>query len=441
MAGEFTLDKDGNITSISNQSGHYRPDADTFVKFLGALRDQNVPLNDSSHITPLGFKSAGASFDTETKTFDIHTLDRLEPNGMLKPASTTHEENPETKQGDIRQGYVGGGSEPDSAPPATEPVAQAGEPPLDEAARDALSERVRLEARTNPQVIDIMARVQHLHSGDQDAVDENLFSVLSYTDSPDHAPLRSQLLGEMQAGIRGPRPSEKVDAVTKEPFTEFPLLPQYVGENLPGLDNWHSKGQKAPTTYLTREQQDAKTVHIEDGKFRYPGGAVPEGKHIFVVTQDGRMIVDQPKQYVIHHSSLADGQPVRIAGEFTLDKNGNITSISNQSGHYRPDADTFLKFLGALRAQNVPLTQSSQVKPVGFETFGASFDTVEKSFDIHQLDQVKPNGMLQPGVSPHVTADHQKQTPPTTSLAPTWLRTAKQRIRSGSPEPLLLLAS
>ncbi|HEY6926071.1 MAG TPA: hypothetical protein VI653_21495, partial [Steroidobacteraceae bacterium] len=298
-----------------------------------------------------------------------------------------------------------------------------------------------LEATTNPRAVDISTRAAHLSKADSQVVDETLYAVLSYTDSPDHASLRGELLGAMQAGLNGPRRSENLDAVTRQPYREFPLLPQYVGENLPGLDNWHSSSRQEPTTYLTPEQQAEKTVHIENGKFRYSNEAVPEGKHIFVVTEDGRMIIGTPEENVIHHSSLAAGKPVRMAGELTLDKDGNITSVSNQSGHYRPDADTFVKFLRALREQSVPLNDASHITPVGFKSAGASFATQTQAFDIHELDRVEPNGILQPGIPPHATAEDRQQTSPTTSLFPMRPRATKQRTRGGSVEPPLSLAA
>jgi hypothetical protein len=173
------------------------------------------------------------------------------------------------------------------------------------------------------------------------------------------------------------------------------------------------------------------------------------GQYIFVVTKDGRMIADVPKKHEIHHSSLAAGQPVRMAGEFSVDSKGDIQYISNTSGHFRPDANTFVQFAATLRKQGLDLSKQGQVMPVGFQSGGSSFDAVpDKNFDIRQLDKVAPSGILKDMKAPAPTAREtpgaahlETPTPPTTLLSPAWRRTGKQRVIEGLPEPLLKMAA
>lgn len=58
-------------------------------------------------------------------------------------------------------------------------------------------------------------------------------------------------------------------------------------------------------------------------------------KGIFVLTMDGILRMG----YNLHHSDLTAGHPVLCAGEFKLNKDGAIKSISNKSGHFVPRTD------------------------------------------------------------------------------------------------------
>jgi hypothetical protein len=52
----------------------------------------------------------------------------------------------------------------------------------------------------------------------------------------------------------------------------------------------------------------------------------------FVITMDGRLIIGRG------HSLLANGKSVRFAGRIKTNREGVITDISNDSGHYLPEA-------------------------------------------------------------------------------------------------------
>ncbi len=70
---------------------------------------------------------------------------------------------------------------------------------------------------------------------------------------------------------------------------------------------------------------------------------------IFVVDADGRIFVHPaPKGGEIHHSSLAGGQPVALAGQLVV-KDGYIVHIDNMSGHYQPTLEQLKRTRGYLK--------------------------------------------------------------------------------------------
>jgi len=72
-------------------------------------------------------------------------------------------------------------------------------------------------------------------------------------------------------------------------------------------------------------------------------------KHFYACTaelKDGKMK---------HHSSLADGSCILGAGQMMV-RNGKITRISQQSGHYLPDPEQMLNVLRTLEQSGVDLT-------------------------------------------------------------------------------------
>jgi hypothetical protein len=157
--------------------------------------------------------------------------------------------------------------------------------------------------------------------------------------------------------------------------TEFPLLPQYVGEDVRGFDNWYARRSKSrekevpgtqygpgkrpldikSVTYYSEVEREQSRVYVDGGKLTH-GDSTPlgDGKWIFVVDRDGRLIAAPPRAGVIHHSSLSGGKPVLMAGEFEIVA-GKVTVITNQSGHFRPSTAVFERFLVGLREQGLDL--------------------------------------------------------------------------------------
>jgi len=259
---------------------------------------------------------------------------------------------------------------PDAEPPAQQHpnfAAEAAEERRNLIANDPEAHLLHIEAGALPREIG-------------QAFDRNLAEILAFTSTPQHAAerveLRKELLGALAKSLEGPR------IRTRDGVTEFPLLPNYVGENVQGFDHWKSRNlNDAPVAkyqgnvaarkiiYYTPEQQENARVYVRpDKKLVLADGEVPNGKWMFIVDQDGRMIA-RPfpgNDDDIHHSSLAMGKPVLMAGQFQA-SHGIIVDIQNQSGHYRPDTDAFKRFLVALRGQGVELN-GAEAPPLKYIT-------------------------------------------------------------------------
>jgi len=70
-------------------------------------------------------------------------------------------------------------------------------------------------------------------------------------------------------------------------------------------------------------------------------GLPTDSKHrkgIFVLDRKNLLHMYVPRSG-LHHSDLAVGEPVKCAGEVLLNKNGEITQLSNKSGHYLPGSE------------------------------------------------------------------------------------------------------
>ncbi|MDB5807030.1 MAG: protein IQM3-like [Betaproteobacteria bacterium] len=97
----------------------------------------------------------------------------------------------------------------------------------------------------------------------------------------------------------------------------------------------------APVKYLTKEEQSDFELKIKDGLL-YDSSGKPldtQGKPGLVVMDTNGRIYFAPNEmdipHVFHHSSLVAGEDVMIAAKLVA-KNGTISSMSRQSGHYRP---------------------------------------------------------------------------------------------------------
>jgi hypothetical protein len=204
-------------------------------------------------------------------------------------------------------------------------------------------------------------------------------------------------------------------------LTEYPLLQQYVGEDIVGFDNWQKRkagllpresqvpgsmyagGNPAnikPVTYYKPDELVNKRAYVRDGQFtdsrNVPFG---DGKYIFVVDHDGHLIVDKPDPGKVHHSSLSGGKPVLMAGEFEI-WGDTLYQITNQSGHFRPSPETFEHFVREVTDQGLVLGTGGAVALSLKTDPDGRFSAVEvKYLDAEHLRR-GPVPMLVPSVPP-----------------------------------------
>ncbi|MDT8914673.1 RHS repeat-associated core domain-containing protein [Amycolatopsis sp. PS_44_ISF1] len=77
------------------------------------------------------------------------------------------------------------------------------------------------------------------------------------------------------------------------------------------------------------DTSNATDIHHESG----------DGRAIFTMDRHGNIYASNYQGAGdFHHSTLANGQPVSAAGELTV-KNGTVTHVNNNSGHYQPQLD------------------------------------------------------------------------------------------------------
>ena len=155
--------------------------------------------------------------------------------------------------------------------------------------------------------------------------------------------------------------AESIDEkLTNElPYRAPKVLPkQYTVESKYGEE------QKLGVRYYSAQERSKLKLRVKDGllyntegqkldpELDNPKHSGRSGKAIFVISLDGQFWVtffDQRYGH-IHHSSLLAAAPVLSAGELMIE-DGQLLSISNASGHYKPAAtslDVALKLLKAL---------------------------------------------------------------------------------------------
>ena len=184
--------------------------------------------------------------------------------------------------------------------------------------------------------------------GDWLAFQRNLRQIVRL-DQPEAAPLRNRLLAQLEDSARGPRPG-------KSGLTEFPLSSKYVGETVGDYKNWVVADGKeqlhSVVTYYTAEEREQSRLYLKKGQLNFGGRPLEPGEYIFVVDRNGNLIAGRPWNHKIHHSSLSGGEPVLMAGEIHVpapDDNNKKISITNASGHFRPDREALEHLLVALR--------------------------------------------------------------------------------------------
>lgn len=128
--------------------------------------------------------------------------------------------------------------------------------------------------------------------------------------------------------------------------------------------------QEAHVVYLSdsdRQQYHTTVTRGEDDKGRLTRNGAPydtsteetafsgKGTAIFVIDAKGELFCGSHMAEKFHHSSFLSGGAVMGAGELKTNPEGQITAISNKSGHYRPTAEEMKTVLKALKGQGVDL--------------------------------------------------------------------------------------
>jgi hypothetical protein len=152
--------------------------------------------------------------------------------------------------------------------------------------------------------------------------------------------------------------SEDLAEVAKT-FEKKELLPDYVGEDVPGNPIWGT-----PVKYLDDAELQTKKLTVKDGKLYDANGDLfdtskastahsGEGRAIFVMDEKGNIYASNVQKVgEFHHSSLAQGKPVTGAGELVVE-NGVVKTISNKSGHYQPTPAMNEQVFKSLETQGV----------------------------------------------------------------------------------------
>ncbi|HVV82711.1 MAG TPA: DUF4157 domain-containing protein [Kofleriaceae bacterium] len=122
------------------------------------------------------------------------------------------------------------------------------------------------------------------------------------------------------------------------------LREQVRSEEVQGVDQGRLDGLIAR---LDKLQEKLKLASLE----QHP---TVRGKFIYVMNAAGQFFAAQAQQWILHHSSFLAGGAVASAGEVGIE-NGRLTSISNQSGHYRPGPAYLWQAVKQLHMLGVPL--------------------------------------------------------------------------------------
>jgi filamentous hemagglutinin len=150
---------------------------------------------------------------------------------------------------------------------------------------------------------------------------------------------------------------------------------EYKGEDKGQGARW--KDGETVHYFNTRERAEAEVV-IQGGKFytrEFDGsgnarrnddgspklqaldtrGREDQQGAIFVMDGNGKLYVTTKQEKgKVHHSSLLGGEAVAMAGEIRVE-NGELQTLNNMSGHYRPDLGQFRQMNEHLKSQNVDL--------------------------------------------------------------------------------------
>ncbi len=155
---------------------------------------------------------------------------------------------------------------------------------------------------------------------------------------------------------------EKAVAKSKGRYSGLQMDSKYYGEQTWDQEFSRSMGFFGPVRYLTPEQRESCRVIVDaKGRLTYTNGTVVKAHDaLFVLDTEGNLYINHFNssygRYEYKHSSILAGGPVATAGHIEVER-GYVYSISNKSGHYKPDPATTQKVLDTLKEQGAPIDQ------------------------------------------------------------------------------------
>ncbi|KAA9165863.1 hypothetical protein FPZ12_005140 [Amycolatopsis acidicola] len=143
---------------------------------------------------------------------------------------------------------------------------------------------------------------------------------------------------------------------------ERPLLDKYKDETDPNKEPF--PGQSVQR--LDDQRREEHRMYVDqDGNMRYAKDGTlfdtstatdihsDGGRAIFTMDRHGNIYASNYQGAGdFHHSTLANGQPISAAGEMTV-KNGKITHVNNNSGHYMPQIQQSANIIDELNSHGI----------------------------------------------------------------------------------------
>ncbi len=157
------------------------------------------------------------------------------------------------------------------------------------------------------------------------------------------------LLKSLQS-VRNLRPPLSEAECTSSNLKSLPLSLLNKGEHYKDEDKIcrFNMNEEMKVHYFSKKEQEEHTVRIVNGRLIDSQGkpfstqdatetlfakTKKTGKAIFVIDRSGRMIVSKKSEAgKIHHSTLAAGESVFMAGTIEADEEGKITYYDDKSG-------------------------------------------------------------------------------------------------------------
>lgn len=134
-------------------------------------------------------------------------------------------------------------------------------------------------------------------------------------------------------------------------------------------DQKYAQGQKIIDSYDAQDRAQY-LLHFQGGQVLQADNSPIPRRTIFALSASNEWYAKPntgEDDDNLHHSSFLQGVPVKCAGELFVDNGGNLTKITNNSGHYQPDMLSLQRAVAVLKAQMAD-TSAVQVKLVGKPT-------------------------------------------------------------------------